>query len=462
MSPLAPVFDADLIERYDRAGPRYTSYPTAVEFGEDFAAADYRREAQALPAGTPLSIYVHVPFCDTVCYYCACNKVITRNRRHADRYLGALAREIDAQSTLLDGAARGVEQLHFGGGTPTYLSPDQLESIMAGLQRRFRLLDDDAGQYSIEIDPRSVGPDTVRNLRSLGFNRMSMGVQDFDPRVQRAVNRVQSPRQTWAVLDAARACGFRSVSVDLIYGLPHQSVASFDRTIDEVVAARPDRLSVFNYAHLPSLFKTQRQIDEAALPSPATKLAILRHTVSRLLDAGYAFIGMDHFALPDDELCEAARAGTLQRNFQGYSTHSGHDLVGLGPSAIGQVGSCYAQNDRDFAGYCERVAGDGLAVFRGIEIDAEDRLRREIIGALICRFEVDVAAIEARYGLCFEEHFAAELDGLREMAGDGLVTLAAKRIAVLPRGRLLVRNVCMLFDRHRRAAPPGQRFSRVI
>jgi len=457
------IFDPQLIRRYDTSGPRYTSYPTAVQFHDGFGEREYRRQAalsnEADPP-RPLSLYVHLPFCDTVCFYCACNKVITRNRRRAGPYLDRVLREIGLQAALFD-AHRTVDQLHWGGGTPTFISHDEMRVLMDALRSHFTFRDDDRGEYSIEIDPREVGADTVALLRELGFNRMSVGVQDFDPAVQRAVNRVQSEEQTAAAVETARRVGFRSVSMDLMYGLPRQNPASFAVTLDKVLELSPDRLSVFNYAHLPERFKTQRQIDEQALPSAAEKLAILELTIDRLTEAGYVYIGMDHFARPDDELAQAQRAGSLYRNFQGYSTHADCDLVAMGVTAISKVGDSYSQNLRGLDEYYARLDDGALAVFRGVELDADDRLRRDVINALICNFHLDVAVIESAHDISFRDYFAEERDGLREMQQDGLLRYDGEMIEVLPRGRLLIRNICMLFDRYLRAGP-GTRFSRVI
>ncbi|MEQ8663929.1 MAG: oxygen-independent coproporphyrinogen III oxidase [Gammaproteobacteria bacterium] len=459
------VFDADLIRRYDAQGPRYTSYPTAVQFHDGFGEVDYRAaiaasNAEPLPA--PLSLYVHIPFCATVCYYCACNKVITANRARALPYLERLHVEIARQGALFD-ADRPVDQLHWGGGTPTFLSHAQMRALMEVTRAHFNLHEDDSGEYSIEIDPRTVDAAAVAHLRALGFNRLSLGVQDFDPRVQRAVNRVQSEADTIAVIEAARACGFRSVSIDLIYGLPHQDVESFTRTLDRVIECTPDRLSIFNYAHLPQMFKTQRQIDERVLPSAASKLAILERTVARLIAAGYVYIGMDHFARPGDELALAQANGRLTRNFQGYSTHGGCDIVGLGMSSIGNVGSCYAQNARTLDDYCAAIDAGGLAVVKGVELSGEDRLRRAAITQLICHFEIDAAAFGAAHGIDFWRHFGAERAALATMAGDGLVALDDAGIRVLPAGRLLIRNICMVFDAYLGAGSHATpRFSKVI
>ena len=467
MTQQTPIFDRALIRRYDHQGPRYTSYPTAVQFTDTFGVPEYRAcalQTNEDPIPAPLSLYFHIPFCATVCFYCACNKVITANRAHSVRYLQSLYREIEQQGALFD-RNRPVSQLHWGGGTPTFLSGDQMQALMAATRRHFTLLDDDSGEYSIEIDPRTVDADRIRLLRDLGFNRLSLGVQDFDAEVQRAVNRVQSESQIRDVIDSARDSGFGSVSIDLIYGLPFQSVSSFDRTLDRVVAAAPDRLSVFNYAHLPHLFKTQRQIDEKALPPAEVKLQILQRAIERLTDAGYVYIGMDHFARPEDELAVAQREGKLSRNFQGYATHGHCDIVGMGVSAISRVGDSYSQNERELARYQQRVDDEGLAVFRGIELTADDLVRRAVIMQLICHFELDTTAIESRYGIEFASYFESELRRLAPMQADGLIDLEKGRLRVLPPGRLLIRNVCMVFDHYlgtdlaRHANP---RYSKVI
>ncbi len=479
-------FDAGLLARYDVAGPRYTSYPTAVQFrsagstsaagagtresghagfGEEeyhaFAARSNRPPADGGGGSPPpLSLYFHLPFCDTVCFYCACNKIITKNRARAAPYLERLHREIRLQGELFD-RHRPVNQLHWGGGTPTFISAGEMRALMEETRRHFSLRDDDRGEYSIEVDPREVHPGTLPLLRELGFNRLSMGVQDFDPAVQKAVNRIQGESLTLDVLGEARALGFRSVSMDLIYGLPRQSVESFGRTLERVVAATPDRLSVFNYAHLPELFKTQRQIEVSELPSPPEKLAILQLTTERLTAAGYVYIGMDHFAHPDDELAVAQRNGTLTRNFQGYSTHGDCDIVAMGITAVGRIGDCYAQNVKTLEDYDARLGAGRLAIARGIALDADDRLRRAVIMQLICHFSLDFDRIERAHGIVFHDYFAAELSGLQAMQDDGLLTVRDRGIEVLPAGRLLIRNICMLFDRYLRERR-GQRYSKVI
>lgn len=451
-------FDLDLIRRYDRAGPRYTSYPTAVQFHEGFSEVSYRAAAQrSNAAGRDLSLYFHLPFCDTVCYYCACNKIVTKDRSRAGPYLQRLHREIAMQAELLD-TGRKVAQLHWGGGTPTFISHAEMAGLMEMTGQHFALVED--GEYSIEIDPREVDIDTIGLLRQLGFNRLSLGVQDFDPRVQRAVNRIQGEAETLGVIDAARGAGFRSVSVDLIYGLPHQSVVSFAATVDKVIAAGPDRLSVFNYAHLPERFKPQRRIAATDLPTPGEKLAILEDTIGRLTAAGYVYIGMDHFARPEDELAVAQREGTLYRNFQGYSTHADCDLVAMGVTSIGMLANTYSQNVRTEAEYFERIDAGRLAVFRGVELSDDDRLRRAVITDLICHFRLDYARIKRDFGIVFAEYFAPELHTLEGMQRDGLLELGIDGAYVTPAGRLLIRNICMTFDRYLIAAQGG--YSKVI
>ncbi|MDD4913559.1 MAG: oxygen-independent coproporphyrinogen III oxidase [Methylococcales bacterium] len=453
-------FDIDLINRYDKSGPRYTSYPTALELHEGFGDAEYRRHIQkSNAAGGPLSLYFHIPFCDTVCFYCACNKIITKNRAHAVPYLESLCQEIAMQGTLFDNS-RPVNQLHWGGGTPTFLSYEQMKQLMTATSRHFNLRDDDQGEYSIEVDPRETNDQTIAQLRELGFNRISLGLQDFDAAVQKAVNRLQTREQTFAVLEAARKEGFRSTNIDLIYGLPLQTERSFANTLDEVLAHVPDRFSIFNYAHMPSRFKTQRQINETDLPSPAVKLEILQMVGKKLTDAGYVYIGMDHFARPDDELAVAQREGKLYRNFQGYSTHSDCDLVGLGVTSIGRVGDAYMQNIKELDEYGQCLAAGRLPVFRGVDLDEDDKLRRAVITQLICHFDLTFAKIETDFGIVFGEYFAAELHNLQAMQADGLLTLDAAGVKVQPAGRLLIRNICMVFDKY--LAAKQQQFSRVI
>ena len=454
-------WNAELIRRYDNAGPRYTSYPTAVQFHDGIAPSDLiaalelsRREKREL------SLYVHIPFCANICYYCACNKVITKDRSRAEPYLQSLFREIDLVSQHV-GADQQVQQLHFGGGTPTFLAHDQLRALMAKLRSSFHLRDDDVGDYSIEIDPREADWATMGLLRELGFNRVSFGVQDLDLDVQRAVNRLQTPEQTQTVLDAARALQYRSINIDLIYGLPKQTVEGFARTVDAIIAMKPDRLSVFNYAHLPERFLPQRRIETSDLPAPQEKLAMLENTIRQLVEAGYRYIGMDHFALPDDSLSNAQDSGELQRNFQGYTTHGHCDLIGLGVSSISQVGDLFSQNSSDIKVYQHTLDSGRLATRRGLECHTDDRLRRAVIGQLICHFALDFADIERRFGIVFQDYFADCWPVLRQMSRDGLIQLTDRGIRILPAGRLLVRSVCMVFDAYQ-VHDNNQRYSRII
>ncbi|MEO6677635.1 MAG: oxygen-independent coproporphyrinogen III oxidase, partial [Pseudomonas sp.] len=403
---------------------------------------------------------VHVPFCANICYYCACNKVITKDRGRALPYLQRLEQEIQFIACHLDPAQK-VEQLHFGGGTPTFLSHDELRQLMAQLRKHFNLLDDDSGDYGIEIDPREADWSTMGLLRELGFNRVSIGLQDLDPAVQRAVNRLQSLEETRAVIDAARTLQFRSINIDLIYGLPRQTPENFARTVDEVIALQPDRLSVFNYAHLPERFMPQRRINSNELPTPAQKLEMLQGTIEQLTKAGYRYIGMDHFALPDDELAIAQEESTLQRNFQGYTTHGHCDLIGLGVSAISQIGDLYCQNTSDLNLYQNTLASAQLATNRGLLCNADDRLRRAVIQQLICHFSLEFAGIEQAFNIDFRGYFSELWPQLEDMAKDGLIELDSERITVLPAGRLLVRSVCMVFDAYLEQQN-RQRFSRVI
>lgn len=454
--------DLDLIRRMDRNGPRYTSYPTADRFVEAFDDETYRSWVARRNIGgirRALSVYVHLPFCSTICFYCACNKVVTRDRSKGDRYLDYLFREIDMQGPLF-GNDRLVDQMHWGGGTPTFFTMPQLESLWERLRRHFSMAKD--GEYSIEVDPRSVDVAGVHALRAMGFNRVSLGVQDFDPDVQRAVNRIQSEAQTLEVLAASRAAGFASVNVDLIYGLPKQTPASFTRTLDKVIAAQPDRIAIYNYAHLPLRFKPQRRIAEADLPLPEDKLRLLGMAVQRLGEAGYVYIGMDHFAKPGDALAVAQRNGHLHRNFQGYSTHADCDLIGLGVSAIGAIGPTYSQNHRDLDSYYDSIDRGVLPVARGMELSADDLMRRAVIQSLACQFRLSKKSVEIAYLVDFDRYFADEMADLEGMSLDGLVQLGPEWITVTPRGRMLIRNVCMVFDKYLRRERETMRYSRVI
>ncbi len=461
-------FDADLISRLSQSGPRYTSYPTADRFTGSFGYRDYLQavtQARGRGGRHPLSLYLHIPFCDTVCYYCGCNKIVTKNRDKAATYLGYLKREIEMQGKLFAGANQ-VEQLHFGGGTPTYLSDEQMLDLMHHIRRWFQLTDDEKGEYSIEVDPRSVSAERIHRLRGQGFNRISLGVQDFDPEVQKAVNRIQPEAMTLEVMRAARDARFRSVSVDLIYGLPRQSLSSMAQTLSKVIAANPDRIAVYHYAHLPHLFKPQRRIHEAELPGSEVKLDMLAMCIKRLNEAGYVYIGMDHFAKPDDELAVAQRQGRLHRNFQGYSTHAEADLVACGVSSISSVGLCYSQNVKTLEEYYDRLDQGELPVARGYKLTMDDVLRRFIIQMLMCNFELSIRSLEQAYPITFSAYFASELEQLQELAGLGLLTMDEEWISISLKGRLLIRNVCMVFDRHlqqaRRLQSEPVRYSRTV
>nr|WP_293848715.1 oxygen-independent coproporphyrinogen III oxidase [Steroidobacter sp.] len=454
--------DAALIRRYDCHGPRYTSYPTAVQFHTGFDEQHYRRVALLSNSGSarPLSIYVHVPFCARPCFYCGCNKIVTRNPAHAEQYLQRLHREIELQGALFE-RRRNMRQLHFGGGTPTYLSTSQLVALFEQLGRHFSIDRSEQREFSIEIDPRTLAANTLPSLAALGFNRLSLGVQDFDPQVQRAVNRQQSVEQIAGCMSQARTLGYRSVSFDLIYGLPLQTPASFGTTLDTVVQMRPDRIAAYGYAHMPRLFKAQRAIHTEQLPDADTRMQLLELTVERLTDAGYVYIGMDHFALPSDDLSRAMRDGTLHRNFQGYSTHGDCDLIGLGVSAIGAVGNSYSQNRKQLSAYYAALDAGRLPVERGIALSVDDILRREVIQRLMCQGSLSMREIERRYALDFDSYFASELTSLKPLAADGLIQSDADTIRVTEAGRGLLRNIAMVFDAHLPRASSTQ-YSKVI
>jgi len=453
----------ELINAYDKSGPRYTSYPTAVQFTTDFTSSNYKQQIQLSNMNNDdLSLYFHIPFCDTICFYCGCNKIVTKNRNRAEPYLEHLYKEIEMQAALFD-SKRVVTQLHWGGGTPTFISHEQMTELMTVTKKYFNLLSDDSGEYSIEIDPREANKETIILLRELGFNRMSLGVQDFNPDVQKAVNRIQSMEETEEVIVAARDSGFHSISIDLIYGLPHQNVNTFTDTLTKVIALDPDRLSIFNYAHLPEMFKTQRQIDASKIPSPQIKLEILQQAIKQLTDAGYVYIGMDHFAKPTDELSLAQNNKNLYRNFQGYSTHADCDLIGLGVTSIGKVANCYSQNVKTMDEYYELIDNNQLPVFRGVELTADDLLRREVINQLICHYYLNFEHIENQFGIIFSSYFESELDELVKMQQDGLLIIdkdISGSITIQPIGYLLIRNICMVFDRY--LDDSKSKFSKVI
>ncbi|WP_415755470.1 oxygen-independent coproporphyrinogen III oxidase [Pseudomonas leptonychotis] len=457
------TFNRGLVEKYDRPGPRYTSYPTAPQFHSAFALDDYQIAARNSNAGAEakaLSLYIHIPFCQSLCYYCACNKIITQKTHRAVEYLEYLKREIAMQGALFD-SSRTLTQLHLGGGTPTYLTHEQLAELMAALHEAFNLDDSGSHEFSIEVDPRTVSTRQIHQLRELGFNRLSFGVQDFDAQVQAAVNRVQSETQVRDLVAAAREAQFKSVSVDLIYGLPLQTRASFAVTLDKVIDLRPDRIAAYSYAHLPERVRAQRLIRREDMPPPERKLELLELTIERLTAAGYVYIGMDHFALPDDELCLAREQGTLQRNFQGYSTHADCDLIGLGVSSIGKVGDTYSQSVKELSQYYARLDAGLLPVQRGYQLNDDDRLRRDVINALMCHGRVVFAMIEALHDIDFCPYFADALKKLQSHVDDGLVLLTDDHLTLLPQGHLMMRSVAMAFDAYV-SMESTERFSRTV
>ncbi len=458
------LFDDDLMRRYDREGPRYTSYPTAVQFHDGIGLPAYAEAAATSPgalAKAPLSLYVHIPFCQSPCFYCGCNKIVTRQMDQADAYLERLAREIELRSRYFD-RTREVEQLHFGGGTPTFLGQDRLASVLDAIDRHFRVTRAPTRDYSIEIDPRTVDPQRLEALVELGFNRMSLGVQDYDPEVQRAINRLQPVDTVTRLVDKARALGLQSLNFDLIYGLPKQTPQTFAATLAAVVAQRPDRLAVYGYAHMPQTFKAQRKIVAGDLPGPAMRLELLRLAIDTLTAAGYLYIGMDHFALPGDSLARTHANGTMHRTFQGYTTHASRDLVSLGVSSIGQVGRLYVQNQKTMSLYSAMLDEGRLPLHRGVVMTDDDVVRRDVIHRIMCDNAIDVDAVERRFAIDFDAYFADELERLDTLIGDGLVERSDRRIALTPRGRLLMRNVAMVFDAYKNAGAGAPRLSRVI
>ncbi|MET2900601.1 oxygen-independent coproporphyrinogen III oxidase [Vibrio rotiferianus] len=451
------VWDQTVLDKYNYSGPRYTSYPTALEFHEAFTISDYDMACTQYPE-RPLSLYVHIPFCHKLCYYCGCNKVITRHSHKADEYLDVLEHEIRQRASLL--GERKVTQLHFGGGTPTFLSEKQITRVMNLLRQEFSFSAD--AEISIEVDPREIELTMLDHLRGEGFNRLSIGVQDFNKEVQQLVNREQDEEFIFAMVARAKELGFRSTNLDLIYGLPKQTKASFAKTLEQVLEMQPGRLSVFNYAHMPQLFAAQRKIKDDDLPKAEEKMAILQDTIATLTSAGYQFIGMDHFAMPDDELAVAQREGILHRNFQGYTTQGECDLVGFGVSAISMIGDAYAQNQKELKKYYAQVNESRHALWKGVSLDADDLLRREVIKQLICNFKLDKTAIESEFSVQFDQYFKEDLGLLQTFINDQLVEVDDSEIRVTLRGRLLIRNICMCFDKYLRAKARQQQFSRVI
>ena len=451
------IWDLALIQKYNQSGPRYTSYPTALEFNENYTNDDFIAATQRYPV-RPLSLYVHIPFCHKLCYFCGCNKVITRHQHKADIYLDFLEKEIKERSKLFTN--RVATQVHWGGGTPTYLTEEQSARLMNMLRDHFNIAEN--AEVSIEMDPREIELSMLDHLRNIGFNRISMGVQDFNKDVQKAVNREQDEAFVNALLMRARELGFQSTNLDLIYGLPLQTVESFMFTLQKVIELNPDRLSIFNYAHLPSRFAGQAKIKDWQLPKPETKLDILQKTIQTLGNAGYKFIGMDHFAKPDDELAIAQQKGILHRNFQGYTTQEECDLLGLGVSAISLLGDTYAQNQKDLKTYYANVDETGIALHKGLAMTEEDCLRRDVIKQLICNFKLAYAPLEKQYHIDFKQHFAEDLALLAPLAADGLLEIGDEQMVVSAKGRLLIRNICLCFDTYSRAQAKQQQFSRII
>jgi oxygen-independent coproporphyrinogen-3 oxidase len=455
-------FSEELIRRFDKLGPRYTSYPTADRFNPEFTEQSYiaylEQRTTDASRNPPLSIYVHVPFCESLCYFCACNKIITKEHGRTTEYLRYLAKEMALVAARI-GPDRRLAQLHFGGGTPTFLSPAELRELMAMLRSHFDFLPN--AELGIEIDPRTVSDDTMAVLAELGFNRTSFGVQDFDPAVQQAVNRIQPFEMVEKAVTASRKAGFESINADLIYGLPKQSLESFNRTLDRVIELSPERIALYNYAHLPSRFRAQRLIVEADLPSAEARLQIFLMSVRRLLDAGYIYIGLDHFAKPDDELNKARLDKSLHRNFQGYTTRADCDLIGFGVSAIGKVGHSYSQSVRTVKAYYEYLDADQLPIEKGFALTDDDVLRRQVIMALMCSGPVDFAAINETHGIDFNSYFAHELSQLQQYEDAELIKVDAHSIQVTPKGRMFVRAVAMVFDKYL-GQPTTSKFSKLI
>ena len=458
------VITPELLTRFDVPGPRYTSYPTADRFVEAFGEADHVQALRQRQSGTvgkksPMSLYVHIPFCESLCYYCACNKIITKHKERSAPYLRYLSKEVGLYTQHL-GRGHAVSQLHLGGGTPTFLSDDELRQLMAMLRQHFDFVP--GGEYSVEVDPRTVDEKRLAVLAELGFNRLSFGVQDFDPAVQKAVHRIQPAEQVFQLVEAARRLGFESVNVDLIYGLPLQTPESFDRTLAQVNSLRPDRIALYAYAHLPERFKPQRRIDAQELPSGAAKVAMLSRSLDALTDAGYVYIGMDHFALPDDALAVAKRQGRLHRNFQGYSTQADCDLIALGVSSIGRIGATYSQNAKTMEEYGDLLDQGHLPVVRGLALTRDDLIRRSVIMALMCQGHLQYEAINMAWLIDFKTLFAKELTQLEDMQAQGLVSLKDTGIEVTATGWFFVRGVAMVFDRYVQANLDRSRFSKII
>jgi oxygen-independent coproporphyrinogen-3 oxidase len=457
------VFNKDLIRRYDKFGPRYTSYPTAVQFSTDYNADDYLewvKNSNEDPIPAPLSLYLHIPFCDTICYYCGCSKLVTKDKSKATHYIELLKQEIKLQGALF-AKDRQVTQIHWGGGTPTFLSDKEIDDIIKCIRENFDVATGNEVEFAIEVDPRTVDTQRLKNLRDQGFNRISFGVQDFDQCVQKSVNRIQSTQEIKQHIHDARKLDYQSINIDLMYGLPNQSTDSFSQTLDTIIELNPDRIAIYNYAHLPEMFKPQRRINEEDLPSPEEKLNIMQLCIDKLQDAGYVYIGMDHFAKSSDSLVKAQQEGSLHRNFQGYSTNADCDMIALGVTAISRIGNNYSQNVRTIDEYEKCLKQNKIPVFRGIELEADDVLRREIINQLMCNNKLDIKQLEEKWGIDFTTYFRSSLKNLQQMADDGLLEIEKNRIIVTSSGRLLARSICMQFDRYLQVKE-SKRFSRVI
>ncbi len=464
MNDLAAPITDELLRRYDVSGPRYTSYPTADRFVEAFAADDYAlaltlRRSGAAAMTLPLSLYVHIPFCESLCYYCACNKIITKHHDRGAEYLRYLSREVDLHTALI-GLGQMVSQLHLGGGSPTFLSDGELRELMFMLRRNFVLAP--GGEYSIEIDPRTVDASRLDTLAELGFNRLSFGVQDFDPAVQKAVHRVQPVEQVFSLVEAARSRGFDSINVDLIYGLPQQSPESFDRTLAQVVQLRPDRIALYAYAHLPERFKPQRRIATVELPSGGAKISMLSRSLATFIGAGYVYVGMDHFSLPSDSLAVAKRQGRLHRNFQGYSTQPDCDLIALGVSSIGRIGATYSQNSKILEEYYDFLDQGQFPVVRGLALSRDDLVRRSVIMALMCHGQLQFESIELAHLVDFRSYFAKEMESLHALVEQGMVVVDDSSIQVTAQGWFFVRAVAMVFDKYLQTDRTRARFSKII
>jgi oxygen-independent coproporphyrinogen-3 oxidase len=452
----------ELLDKYNTHGPRYTSYPTARQFTSQFGADDYRwhiEDSNEEPIPKSLSLYVHIPFCQSLCYYCGCHKIVTHNKNKAQDYLETLQQEIKLQGALFD-KDRKVKQLHFGGGTPTYYNTSDIQQLLKTIAEHFTLAPLSQREYSIEIDPRTASINSITDLATIGFNRMSFGIQDFDNDVQVAINRIQDQQHTLNLLDAARAAGIKSVSIDLIYGLPKQTPKNFTKTLDTIITARPDRISLYHYAHMPHLIKAQKLIREGDIPKLIVKMALLTLSINQLLSAGYQYIGMDHFALPNDPLSKSRKQGMLQRNFQGYSTHSDCDTIGMGVSAISQIGNSFSQNYKHLTQYQHHIQAQKLAIEKGYTLSTDDKIRSNIIQSIMCRQQVDMNKVSKVFGISFKNYFKDELKALTTMMEDGLLNTAQDEINITEKGRFFMRNIAMVFDAY--LSPSAQDDTTVI